>query len=50
MQINAFEINLAELKNKIEKLSSAQIFFLNEFCHLFWENAGDLDEYVKGLL
>jgi len=33
-----WDVDLVEFTGKIEKLSAAQVFFLNEWAKLFWEN------------
>ena len=50
---NKFE-NPTELYNniikKIDQLSAGQLFFLNEFCYLWYAGDQDINKYIKELL
>ena len=48
-----WKVDVGKFVEKIRSLTSAQVYFLVEFCKLFWEKdhgQTDIDEYVQQLL
>lgn len=61
--VKKYNIRFEELISKVEILTSAQVFFLNDFIHLYWEklknryidadngnSSENLSEYIKKML